>query len=256
VIKPKAKGIHSKAKKAKTEEKRSDRRNLLNVRCCIRLIARINKRDPLDCFGPTADDAPMTQPVGNQTKEVTSPKPSILPLIMAALFGGAVVFILSQLQFRAWIDTSDSRDAMPPVIDVNPTPPLKPSPAPSVIATAPPVRPPKTIPDGLVVSNLSPSPVRVVLLSGQSKQKQKKANFKKATPYRLPIHWDFAPNEGSQVGLLLSLPEGKLKLVSGDVLVAFALDGSRQYWGPYVVGKTTTPTKATQSSAWQLKLEP
>ncbi len=213
----------------------------------------------------------MTQPLGNQAKEVMSPKPSILPLILAALFGGGVVFILSQLQFKAWIDLSDSRDA--PVIDVNPTPSakstlsakplLKPSPkvSPAAISS---VRPLKTIPNGLVVSNLSLSPVRVVLLSsqsGQSKPTQKKNNPAqnnpaKAKTYRMPVHWDFAPNEGGQSGLLLSLPEGKLKLAPGDVLTAFALDGSRKYWGPYVVGKTAMPTKAAKSSAWQLKLDP
>ena len=71
-----------------------------------------------------------------------------------------------------------------------------------------------------------------------------------------PTHWDFAPQEGSQTGLLLSLPQDDLRLRNGDVLVAFALDGSRRYWGPYVVGETAAPTQRTPSSEWTLVLEP
>ncbi len=189
----------------------------------------------------------MTQPEGNQTQGIMTSKTSILPLILAALFGGSVVFLLSQLQFRVWLDSSDPRDATPPVIDIEPTP--EPAVTPQAISSSPKPRPPKSLPNGLRVSNQSPTAVRVVLLSQQN-------TLEKQKPYRPPAHWDFAPNEGSQGGLLLSLPEGNLKLVAGDVLVAFALDGSRQYWGPYVVGQTSMPTKASKSSEWQLKLRP
>jgi hypothetical protein len=188
----------------------------------------------------------MTQPEGNQTQGIMTSKTSILPLILAALVGGSVVFLLSQLQFRVWIDSSNSRDATPPVIEIDPTP------KPSGMAIASPSskpRPPKAVPNGLRVSNQSPTAIRVVLLSQKNTLAQQK-------PYRSPAHWDFAPNEGGQGGLLLSLPEGNLKLASGDVLVAFALDGSRQYWGPYVVGKTSMPTKVSKSSEWQLQLRP
>ncbi len=191
----------------------------------------------------------MTQPEGNQTQGIMTSKTSILPLMLAALFGGSVVFLLSQLQLKVWIDSSDPRDATPPVIEIDPTP--KPTSTPQVLASPSPKppRPPKSLPNGLRVSNQSPTAVRVVLLSQQN-------TLVKQKPYRPPAHWDFAPNEGSQGGLLLSLPEGNLKLASGDVLVAFALDGSRQYWGPYVVGKTSMPTKVSKSSEWQLKLRP
>jgi hypothetical protein len=45
-------------------------------------------------------------------------------------------------------------------------------------------------------------------------------------------------------------------LQAGDVLVAFAQDGSRRYWGPYVVGKTTLPTWNTEQKEWSLVLQP
>lgn len=71
-----------------------------------------------------------------------------------------------------------------------------------------------------------------------------------------PIHWDFAPREGSYHGLLLSLPDGDLILNPGDVLVAFAQDGSQQYWGPYVVWETDFPRWNARYSEWQLLLQP
>ncbi len=71
-----------------------------------------------------------------------------------------------------------------------------------------------------------------------------------------PIHWDFAPGEGGQSGLLLSVPQGDVELRSGDVLVAFAQDGSRRYWGPYVVGQTQLPYWNEARSEWQLLIQP
>lgn len=94
------------------------------------------------------------------------------------------------------------------------------------------------------VSNQSEHPVRVALLSRSS-----------ATSTE-PVHWDFAPEEGSQGGLMLSLPEGDLTLKSGDVLVVFAQDGSRYYWGPYVVGETSFPTWNPKGKEWHLVVEP
>lgn len=193
----------------------------------------------------------MTQPAENHTKSAT--KPSILPLILAALVGGTTAFILSQLQFSMWIEPPE-RQNVPPVINTNPTAPnsapVKPTVAPqftSPIAT--PAVP--AVKNGLRVSNQSPNALRVVLLSHQSS---------KATPSakrdRRPAHWDFAPSEGSQNGLLLSLPAEKLTLKSGDVLVAFATDGSRRYWGPYVVGETAAPIQSRPSLEWQLVLRP
>jgi hypothetical protein len=68
------------------------------------------------------------------------------------------------------------------------------------------------------------------------------------------MFWDFAPMEGSTDGLILSLESGNLKLQTGDVLMAFALDGSRNYWGPYVVGRTSLP-KRQASTEWSLELQ-
>jgi hypothetical protein len=62
--------------------------------------------------------------------------------------------------------------------------------------------------------------------------------------------------EGGSQGLLLSLPQETLKLKKGDVLVAFAQDGSRQYWGPYVVGETPSPVWNQKQAEWQLVLKP
>jgi len=50
------------------------------------------------------------------------------------------------------------------------------------------------------------------------------------------------------------LPEGALSLNPGDILVAFSLDGSRRYWGPFVVGSTSKPTRTSEGAEWQLIL--
>lgn len=100
---------------------------------------------------------------------------------------------------------------------------------------------------GLLVSNRTDHPVRVALLA----QTPSQAGYN-----NIPAHWDFAPAEGSINGLNLSLPEGKLKLTSGDILVVFAQDGSRAYWGPYVVGKTNSPVWDKQAAQWQLIIKP
>ncbi|WP_404789934.1 hypothetical protein [Altericista sp. CCNU0014] len=188
----------------------------------------------------------MKPPIDKPAKPPMADRSPILHLLLAALVGGAVAFVLSQLQFSLWIEPTASRDSAPPVIEVAPesVPQVSASPFPGAGA-------PKPLANGLRVRNASPHTVRVVLLSQQSNQAARPT----ATPYRAPIHWDFAPNEGSKGGLLLSLPEGNLTLQTGDVLVAFALDGSQRYWGPYVVGETSG---LTQSAAleWQLEIAP
>lgn len=98
----------------------------------------------------------------------------------------------------------------------------------------------------LRVSNPTDHPVRLALLTRQIAQKT----------YGEPIHWDFSPMEGSSQGLKVSLPQGDLRLKKGDVLVAFAEDGSRLYWGPYVVGETPAPSWNAQKAEWQLVLQP
>ncbi|CAA9363704.1 hypothetical protein AVDCRST_MAG84-3668 [uncultured Microcoleus sp.] len=98
----------------------------------------------------------------------------------------------------------------------------------------------------LRVSNRSEHPVRVALLS----KRQAKESYGK------PAHWDFAPGEGGGKGLMLSLPEGKLQVKRGDILVVFAQDGSRHYWGPYVAGETASPAWNRKAGEWQLILQP
>jgi len=98
----------------------------------------------------------------------------------------------------------------------------------------------------LRVSNRSEHPVRVALLSKRQAEKS----------YGKPAHWDFAPGEGGGKGLMLSLPEGKLQVQKGDILVVFAQDGSRRYWGPYVAGETASPAWNRTAREWQLILQP
>lgn len=98
----------------------------------------------------------------------------------------------------------------------------------------------------LRVSNRSEHPVRVALLAKGETEKS----------YSKPAHWDFAPGEGGGKGLMLSLPQTKLKVKQGDILVVFAQDGSRRYWGPYVAGKTASPAWNTKTGEWQLVLSP
>lgn len=108
----------------------------------------------------------------------------------------------------------------------------------------------------LRVSNQTEHPIRVALLARLPKAKTQSAKAGDATSYAPPAHWDFAPGEGSNRGLLLSLPNVNLKIKRGDILVAFAQDGSRRYWGPYVVGETGTPSWNGQTAEWQLVLQP
>jgi hypothetical protein len=102
-------------------------------------------------------------------------------------------------------------------------------------------------PGGILrVSNRTEHPVRVALLTKRQAEKS----------YGKPAHWDFAPGEGGSKGLMLSLPEGQLKVKQGDILVVFAQDGSRRYWGPYVTGETASPAWNTKAGEWQLVLQP
>ena len=103
----------------------------------------------------------------------------------------------------------------------------------------------------LRMSNQTNQPVRLALLARQSVAK---SSGTKQTNYDVPAHWDFDPQEGSEKGLILSLPQNNLKLEKGDILVAFAQDGSRRYWGPYVVGETQLPKWNSQNREWQLVL--
>jgi hypothetical protein len=101
----------------------------------------------------------------------------------------------------------------------------------------------------LRMSNQTNQPVRLALLARDSVSK---GSGTKQNNYDVPVHWDFAPQEGSEKGLILSLPQNNLKLEKGDILVAFAQDGSRRYWGPYVIGETQLPKWNSQNREWQL----
>ncbi|MEA5581565.1 hypothetical protein VB620_09450 [Nodularia harveyana UHCC-0300] len=103
----------------------------------------------------------------------------------------------------------------------------------------------------LRMSNQTNQPVRLALLARQPQVKDSGQ-----THHDVPAHWDFDPQEGSEQGLILSLPQGNLKLETGDVIVAFAQDGSRRYWGPYVVGETSVPEWNSKNREWLLILSP
>jgi len=92
------------------------------------------------------------------------------------------------------------------------------------------------------VGNRSNHPVRVVIL-------KRRGNGD-------PAHWDFAPGEGGSEGLLLSLEEDPLVLQPGDVVVSFALDGSRRYWGPNIVGESVAPFWDPVRRIWSMILQP
>lgn len=106
----------------------------------------------------------------------------------------------------------------------------------------------------LRVRNRSSHSLRVALLSRQPKDSNAKAGATQ-TGFALPAHWDFAPSEGSDRGLLVSLPNREVRLKRGDVVVAFAQDGSQRYWGPFVVGETDRPQWNEQTGEWELILD-
>jgi hypothetical protein len=148
---------------------------------------------------------------------------------------------------------------VPPLVEPTATPSPLPSPAPNTALGENPGQPAPlaTSEGGLRVSNQSRYPVRVALLPQQpSTQAPTAPAANPSVDYNQPVHWDFAPEEGRSKGLILSLPDAKLRLYPGDVLVAFAQDGSRRYWGPYVVGKTPSPVWSAEQKEWVLILQP
>ena len=184
-------------------------------------------------------------------------KVKLYPIFFVALLLGLAGLGLGLLQFTVSIepqspDTSSLPEIEPPVKKAEKLAPTLPTVSPEL---ATPVASPSKSPDpaavaarqgALRVSNPTEHPVRVALLLRQTQSKA----------FGEPAHWDFAPMEGGRQGLLLSLPKGNLKLSKGDILVAFAQDGSRQYWGPYVVGETSFPVWNPQKAEWQLALQP
>ncbi len=106
----------------------------------------------------------------------------------------------------------------------------------------------------LRISNRSEHPVRIALRSRALKESGSKSDITEKA-FGAPAHWDFDPGEGSTGGLMVSLPDRAIKLKKGDVLVAFAQDGSQRYWGPYIVGETDQPNWNSQTNEWELTLE-
>ena len=188
-------------------------------------------------------------------------KSTLYPILLVGLLLGVASVGLGLLQFTVSIEPQSPDTSSLPVIE-SPTVPTvekveKRSPVlPKVSpASPPPVASPSKSPDpaavaarqgALRVSNPTEHPIRLAVLARVSKVKS----------YAEPAHWDFSPMEGGSQGLLLSLPQENLKLSKGDILVAFAQDGSRQYWGPYVVGETPLPVWNQQKGEWQLVLQP
>lgn len=193
-------------------------------------------------------------------------------VIFASLLGVVGILVLVGLQFTVTIEPSGPDTLIPEKSETS-SQSLSDPPAPSdlsssalsnpqakllgpvkqeTIAQTPPQSPAQTAtaPGTLRVSNQTDQPLRVALLAQElaANSSASKSN------YGEPVHWDFAPGEGGTQGLILSLPQGDLKLKKGDILVAFAQDGSRRYWGPYVVGGTSIPIWNQKTSEWQLTL--
>ncbi|NEQ96629.1 MAG: hypothetical protein F6K30_07890 [Cyanothece sp. SIO2G6] len=73
--------------------------------------------------------------------------------------------------------------------------------------------------------------------------------------YGEPVHWDFVPREGHAEGLVLAVPDGQFWVQPGDIVTAFAQDGSRRYWGPYVIGVTEAPIWDGEKGEWLLVID-
>lgn len=111
----------------------------------------------------------------------------------------------------------------------------------------------------LRVSNRSEHPLRLAMRLKSEKKRGDKYN-EKVSPrsgnrYEAPAHWDFYAGEGGDRGLVVALPNRSLHLSKGDVVMAFAQDGSRRYWGPFIVGETDNPVWDPATQEWKLVLE-
>lgn len=179
---------------------------------------------------------------------------------MIAILGFSLVaLLLSRLEIQ--VSREPAGDYLPPVADNPPSPEPQPSgspsaaPLPAPVAESPAASPtvappaPANSQGGLRVSNKTAFPIRLALL-------YQTPATETASTYEQPVHWDFAPEEGEAKGLIVSLPSGNLRLRAGDVLVGFAQDGSRRYWGPYIVGKTTVPAWSSEQQEWSLVFQP
>lgn len=198
-------------------------------------------------------------------------KLKLYPAIIGVLGIGIIFLLIGRFDISVWMEPTPSEeiglDSPPPSSEAVPREVPSPSVTPAPVAVSPtapavPVEPSEENSaiaqlGNLRVSNLTGHPVRVALLAQSpnttsASEDTSTESTESTDTYNEPVHWDFAPGEGSASGLLLSLPEGELQLQKGDILVVFAQDGSRQYWGPYVVGKTARPTWSSGTEEWQL----
>ncbi|MCX5962079.1 MAG: hypothetical protein NT070_02745 [Cyanobacteria bacterium] len=134
----------------------------------------------------------------------------------------------------------------------------------AAIATAA-IEPERPSPSGMLrVSNRSEHPIRLALRLKVAKLQNSKYSDKYGNKYgetlaqpsyETPAHWDFFAGEGSDRGLLVGLPNRSLNLTKGDIVVAFAQDGSQRYWGPFIVGEVSGPTWNETTQEWKLILE-
>jgi len=186
----------------------------------------------------------------------------LYPVFIIVLLLGVAGLGLGLFEFQVWIEpqASDSASLSPVITSPGDAEMQKAQPLPPELSQlSSPLPPPEASPSppldpvalaaqqgGLRVSNSTEHPVRVALLERQTDAKA----------YTKPAHWDFAPLEGGNQGLILSLPEDDLILGNGDVVVAFAQDGSRLYWGPYVLGETPVPVWNKKTGEWELVLQP
>ena len=186
-------------------------------------------------------------------------KSTVYLVWIVTLLLGSLAIALGWIRFTVWIEPQSPDISSLPVIEPPSEPTVEiPETQSPVLPTVSPVSPtPDALPSqnpnpevvaaargALRVSNPTEHPVRLALLEQPSSGKS----------FGKPAHWDFAPMEGGSQGLVLSLPQDQLKVKKGDILVAFAQDGSRLYWGPYVVGETALPVWNSQKEEWQLVL--
>jgi hypothetical protein len=168
--------------------------------------------------------------------------------LVASLFANVEIQVERSTPTRTRSPAPDPLPDSSPDVTASPTPTTPPA-LPSPLALAPPL-PPEVLAEaegGLRVSNQTEYPLRVALLQPAETELSSAVQ---------PVHWDFEPGEGYSKGLMLSLPNQNLQLQPGDVLVAFAQDGSRRYWGPYIVGTSSSPLWNADTSEWQLILQP
>lgn len=202
---------------------------------------------------------------GKVTRDV---KLKLYPAIIVLLGLGIVLLLIGRLDITVWTEI-EPEESIPSAaagqgMTSIPSPRMTPVPSPTLDVPSSTAPPPPLDADialqvgKLRVSNQTPHPVRVALLPQQSAAPTApdSAIPEAAIAYDEAVHWDFAPEEGSVDGLILSLPDSQLMLSRDDVLVAFAQDGSRRYWGPYVVGKTLQPAWNPDRVEWQLILQP